>query len=700
MLKQPAQRSLFAPSIFLLSITLLFLLNHQWADASIPGHAATSPAALPTAATPVLLHKASQEFADIADGRVVWQDARVGPTDIYLWSPTHPDTINLTNSAQWEVYPDLDGDLVVWKDGYQGIGIHGLNIATGLRFTVTVGQSDLSRPRLSQQTVVWADNRRGDRDWNIYGYDLTAQREFTLSDAPGNQADPQIDWPWVVWWDEQERIYAHNLQSGVTQTVQATRGARLPAVSAQDQLVVWQDARNGDWDIYGFDLAHNQEIEIVKAPLDQGFVDIAGGLVAFQTRTASGTWNVALWVGSLNTHFLLDPHPGFQTHPAVAGAQVVWQDSRNHQLDLFTYTWTSTPPPVVPTGLAPPANLQVGAMPNQEIVLQWEDQSADEGGFTLERATGITGTTWVTLAQLPPGTNRYTDRPEREGESYWYRLRAFNKAGTSAYSNESFGTTFRATPTADEQYLMTLINEVRADPAHFGYPDHVPVPPLVYNKLIGYSAHSHSQAILNSAFQFGHCDVIGRCPTERARSVGYAHYCSENLTTSFTTGPAAMRDANLGFLESEGHRHNMLAPDLTEFGVGHTFDPTKGDTRHGQVTEVFCGANVEIPPLPSGAMIAPGVGSSSFTFVVNYYSAQGEAPLLAEVIVDGQSFPLTLRSGKAAHGTYAYNAALEQRANRKYHFRFVYGNGKVAFWPPDAGVTPPAYALYLPFINR
>lgn len=696
MLKQPARRPLFATFVFFLCLALpLFLINGR----STRAHAHPALGEV-TDVLPVLEHKASQEFADIDAGRVVWQDARTGPTDIYLWSPTQLNGVNLTDSPQWEVYPDLDGDLVVWKDGYQGIGIHGVNIVSGRLFTVTVGQHDLSRPHLSGQTVVWADDRRGTEDWNIYGYDLAAQHEFTISDAPGNQADPQIDWPWVVWWDYQERIYAHNLESGVTQTVLSTRGARLPVVSALDQLVVWQDMRNGDWDLYGYDLLTNTELELVRAPLHQGFAAIANGLVAFQSQTLGGAWNAGLWVRALNRHFLLDPHSAFQTQVAVDGTQVVWQDSRNHQLDIFMYNWRGTVPTRELPLLSPPANLQVGALPHNKIVLQWEDLSTNESGFTIERVRGITGTAWTELTSLPAETTRYVDQVDGANETYWYRVRAFQGDELSDYSNESFGTTFAPGPTTDEFYLMTLINEARADPEHFGYGDYPPVPPLVYNELIGYTARSHSQAILNSAFQFGHCDIIWRCPSERAQAVGYTHECVENLIITFATGPTAMTSANRSFLDSEGHRNSMLGAAWTQFGIGHTFDPARGDERHGQVTEVFCGGDLPIPVLPSGAMVVPPAGSDTFSFVVNYYSAKGEVPTIAQVFVDGQPYPLALRSGVAAHGTYAHSVDLAGNINHNYYFRFAYGDGKVAYWPPDSVKPAPDYALYLPFVTR
>lgn len=656
---------------------------------------------------PLFAYDAAQEFPDVDANRVVWQDARAGATDIYLWSPdlTSSDSAgevrNLTNSSDWEVQPAIERDWVVWKDGYEGIGIHGLNLQSGALFTVTTGQADLSRPRLSGGTVVWAADG-GDGDWNIYGYEIATNHQIIIENGVGNQVDPQIDWPYVVWWDDQEHIYLHHLETGKTTSLLTTQGARLPAVSALDQLVVWQDKRNGNWDLYGFDLLLNREVPLVVAPDDQEAAVLTNGLLAYQSRTDSGPWNIGLWIRVLDQAFLVDRHPGYQTQPALNGTTLVWQDSRSHQLNIYRYEWLNSIPSAPIPAVAAPANLQVGGEPNAELLLQWEDRSENEDGFTIERATGITGTTWQSLTELPANSSLYTDATAQVGQSYWYRVQAFRQNEHSFYSNESFGTAFGQSPTTDELYLMTLINAARADPAAYGYPTEEPVPPLVYNPLLAYTAHSHSQAILNSAFQFGHCDLIGRCPTDRVRALGYPFNCTENLVTTTTTGPLAMIEANAGFLASNGHRRSMLAADLTEFGVGHTFDTTKGDAqRHGQVTELFCGAGaVPIPSLPDGIMVPPTSGDPDFTFLANFYSATGKAPLVTTVIIDGATYPMTLLSGVAAHGTYTLKLSLDARVKHNYIFYFRDGDGNDLYWAPPGARLLGDRTIYLPVVSK
>ncbi|MBC8252768.1 MAG: DUF1565 domain-containing protein, partial [Ardenticatenia bacterium] len=648
---------------------------------------------------PIIEHPASQEFPRISGNHVVWQDARYGPTDIFMADLDTGEIENVTASGTWEVVPDIDGDIIVWKDGYNGIGIHGINLATNQVFTVTEGKNDVSKPRVSGNIVVWADNRRG--EWDVYGYDIATDAEFVISDATGDQRDPNIDGNIVVWWDNRhgdnynDHIYAYNLTTGTEIPVATNYGDKeFPDVSGD--TIVWLDARNGNWDIYAYDLSTQTERPLVVQPGDQREVVIDDGLVAWQDQTF-GTWDVYLYVLANDLAFPVSRNSGMQTMPAVGGSVVVWQDNRNHQWDIFGFTWEGTPPPETEFPVANPTGLQVGAFPEGRIRLQWQDNSGDEQGFRVERATGIIGVTWTEIVSLPANTTVYDDTPDVLDESFWYRLRAFNAAGTSAYSNESFNSTFWAAPNLDEMYLLVLINEARADPAAFGYPSYPSVPPLTYNPLVNYSAHSHSQSILNSDAQFGHCDPAGRCPTERAQAVGYQGGCGENLILG-GDGPTAVEGSNQAFMDSEGHRNNMLAPGLVEAGIGHAYDLRKGSVWHGQYTEVLCGrSGVTIPTLPSGSVVPyTGTLETAFTYIVNFYSADGYAPSVANVYIDGVPHEMSLSTGTAAHGTYRYATTLSLGFEHEYYFHFEYGLGLSARWPETGAMNFPDVRPYMP----
>ena len=632
---------------------------------------------------PVINHPASQRAPAIDGNRVVWHDERKGPADIFLKDLDTGEIKNLTHSQDWESNPAIAGDIVVWRDGYNGVGIHGMNLVTGEQFTVTEGNSDVSPPQIAGQYVVWTNNAIGNADGNVYGYDLANHTSFTISDAPGNQMDPKIDDHLVVWWDEQSRIYLYDLNTQQTRTVFAGGGARFPDVAAARNLVIWQDYRNGNWDIYGYDLNREQEMALVVAPLNQEQAVIDGNLIAYQSQVYDISWDIHVLVLDNQLQFPLTDNSNFQIAPAVSNNTVVWEDFRNHQADIYGFTWQNTIPSFITYTLPAPSELQVGAFPEGQIFLHWKDLAGATGDYHIERATGITGTVWAEIAQVAAGTTSYTDAAPALGESYWYRVRAQRDGEFSAYSNESFNSTFDLTPSLDEMYLMTLINEVRTDPAAFDYPTYAPAPPLAYNPHIGYSARSHSQSVLNSHFQFGHCDSAGRCPGLRAQAVGYDRDCGENLSTG-QTGYMEMEKQNQGFLDSDGHREAMLNPASNEFGVGHAYDANKGDpSRHGQVTELFCGRpGQKLPALPMGAVVPySGTAETDFTYVVTFYSAQGEAPTAAQVFIDGEAHDMQLTTGSPDNGAYRYTTRLSAGDYHRYYFEFRYGQGERARWP-------------------
>lgn len=71
-----------------------------------------------------------------------------------------------------------------------------------------------------------------------------------------------------------------------------------------------------------------------------------------------------------------------------------------------------------------------------QLTLSWIDNSDNELGFAIERRGGTTSA-YVEIARIGPESTGYVDGPLAEGVEYCYRVRAFNGAGYSDYSNEA-----------------------------------------------------------------------------------------------------------------------------------------------------------------------------------------------------------------------------------------------------------------------
>lgn len=68
-----------------------------------------------------------------------------------------------------------------------------------------------------------------------------------------------------------------------------------------------------------------------------------------------------------------------------------------------------------------------------QITLSWQDNSTNESGFKIERSAGGAG--FAQIATVGANISNYTDSSVAQGGQYTYRVRAYNSAGDSAYSN-------------------------------------------------------------------------------------------------------------------------------------------------------------------------------------------------------------------------------------------------------------------------
>ena len=92
-----------------------------------------------------------------------------------------------------------------------------------------------------------------------------------------------------------------------------------------------------------------------------------------------------------------------------------------------------------PTPPAAPSGLSATAISGNQINLAWSDNSNNEDGFKIERKTGAGA--YSQIAIVGAGVTSYPDTTVSPSTTYTYRVRAYNGAGDSAYSNEASATT-------------------------------------------------------------------------------------------------------------------------------------------------------------------------------------------------------------------------------------------------------------------
>jgi len=111
----------------------------------------------------------------------------------------------------------------------------------------------------------------------------------------------------------------------------------------------------------------------------------------------------------------------------------------------------------LPNPPAAPSSLTATTVSSSQIDLMWQDNSTDEDGFKIERKIGAGGT-YSQIAAVAANVMIYSSTGLAAGTNYFYRMRAFNPGGNSAYSNEDDATTLDNIPAAPSNLVATAVS--------------------------------------------------------------------------------------------------------------------------------------------------------------------------------------------------------------------------------------------------
>ena len=102
---------------------------------------------------------------------------------------------------------------------------------------------------------------------------------------------------------------------------------------------------------------------------------------------------------------------------------------------------STTTAPSAPSGVTATAS---SSNPTSSIALAWTDTATNESGYVVERSSD--GSTFSQRAQLGAGATSYLDSGLSSGTKYYYRVYAYNSAGSSTYSNVASALTQASSP--------------------------------------------------------------------------------------------------------------------------------------------------------------------------------------------------------------------------------------------------------------
>ncbi len=162
--------------------------------------------------------------------------------------------------------------------------------------------------------------------------------EFQITSNESGQGAPEIYGNIVVWTDDRNGnldIYGYNLSTKEEfQITTDPYDQESPAIYGD--IVVWEDYRNVYADIYGYNLKTKEEFQITTDEDNQMGPAIYGDIVVWMGMD-SESYNLDIYGYNLKTkeEFRITTDPDFQRFPAIYENVVVWVDFRSGKGDIY-----------------------------------------------------------------------------------------------------------------------------------------------------------------------------------------------------------------------------------------------------------------------------------------------------------------------------------------------------------------------------
>ncbi len=409
---------------------------------------------------PVTTNSAHQTKPKIDGSTIVWADFRAGNGywDIYTLYNGKETRVSSFSTNWGNANPHIYGSRIVWQ-GFSGgaYNIYMKDLAGGVETKITNDFYGQDTPAIFEDKVVWRDSRAGGGNGDIYLYDLLTGVETQLTVDPSNQLGPEIDHENVVWTDERN--------GGGNRDVYMTQMYFAPEIVSiqQNGNSITIDGYN-----FGYAQAADSSVQFSSGGTVTGTATISSWsntkIVASAPSNSNDTITLNTKGGKSNPATIGGgPAPVCGNSACEAGEDATscpadcgvsgpvcgnnvceaGEDSLNCALDC----------PAPPSNIKPAAPTNLSAIADSaalQIGLYWTDNSQagdpdNETSFIIER--GVKSKRNISFQQIAtagPDEVSFTDTTDtglKASTAYYYRVKARNAYGDSAYTNNASATT-------------------------------------------------------------------------------------------------------------------------------------------------------------------------------------------------------------------------------------------------------------------
>ena len=254
-------------------------------------------------------------------------------------------------------------------------------------------------------------------------------------------------------WDVIGDAYAVSIPDTARTTHLNNLAMHSTALSGDFQLEVdaWTAATSGMWDDFAVVFSYQDSANYYFASFNEGNDAATSGIFRVNGGESTEVADIPTRVTPGTTYRVRVDRVGNRITVSLDGVPVASSDapdspdglvgfaSKNDRVSFDNLSVTGTPTPQPTSPPAAPSGLSAVASSSSSVSLTWSDNSGDESGFKVERS--VDGVNFAQVAAVGRGVTGYTATGLSPETAYHFRVRAYNAAGDSAYSNPASAVT-------------------------------------------------------------------------------------------------------------------------------------------------------------------------------------------------------------------------------------------------------------------
>lgn len=242
---------------------------------------------------PLVWGPLKQHSADIDGTRVVYTDDSYGNDNVYSIDVTTFQKTPIAMNAHRDFMPAISGSNIVFvteRNGGRDIYYYDLN--TGLEDPLVYGPEIQDLPAIDGTLVTW---RRIDGvDEQIYATEIGGT-PFAVTTGPGYIiCRPDISGDHIAYIKDYD-IKAFKVSTGQTKQITSNSTSIIEiSVHISGNNIVYSDNRNGNYDIFLYDLSTECEYQLTTDSHDEYVTDVDGNTAVFEDNSYgnSNVWRI------------------------------------------------------------------------------------------------------------------------------------------------------------------------------------------------------------------------------------------------------------------------------------------------------------------------------------------------------------------------------------------------------------------------